>query len=61
MCLSTVYKGTSVDPEQLVSEYVTEVEVVDGALRIYDITGNILDVPGTLQKVDLIKSTIFIA
>jgi predicted RNA-binding protein len=61
MCLSTVYKGNTADANKLL-EYVTNIDVnaETGSLRLYDITGDVKDIQGKLQSVDLIKNIILV-
>jgi predicted RNA-binding protein len=60
MCLSTVYAGDSPDPAAQILEYVTNIEVDGDKIRLYDITGEVKEVHGAIQAVDLIKNTVFI-
>ena len=61
MCLSTVYKGTAPEPENMLAEYVTSLELKDGEIHMTDITGDELRVRGALLSVDLVENRIFIA
>ncbi len=60
MCLSTAYKGGTADAQNLLAEYVTGVEAVDGTIRLTDITGEEISVRGALRSIDLIANRIYI-
>lgn len=60
MCLSTVIEVR--DGEEItLGEYVSSVEVKDGALTLTDIMGREINVSGSIKSVDLVKNTILVA
>ena len=60
MCLSTVYKGNTADPENKLAEYVACIDIEDGAIRFTDVIGEALAVRGSLTHIDLAKGIIFV-
>jgi len=60
MCLSTVYKGDSVSPENILAESVVGVKAENDEIRLTDITGEEFLFRGKLRSVDLIDDRIFI-
>ena len=60
MCLSTVYKGETPDPENMLAEYVTNLEISGGSIRLTDVTGDETHIRGALRHIDLISNRIFI-
>jgi len=60
MCLSTVYKGNTPDPENMLAESITGVKASDGEIHLTDITGEEFIFRGSLRSVDLIDDRIFI-
>ncbi|GHU67942.1 hypothetical protein AGMMS49983_19870 [Clostridia bacterium] len=60
MCLSTVYAGSAPDPETMILEYVTHIDVNGPQIRLYDITGEMKEIPGTIHSVDLINNIVLI-
>jgi predicted RNA-binding protein len=61
MCLSTVYNNEADVAENMICEYVTSVDVDGDTILLRDILGNVTDVKGSLQRVDLVKNIIVIA
>ena len=60
MCLSTVYKGNTEAPENILAEYVVTVETDGETLRFTDITGEQLTLRARITQIDLIKGKIYI-
>ena len=60
MCLSTVYKGNEIKDENMLCEYVTEIDLSDGNVNLVDITGATKEYKGLISKIDLIKNVIFV-
>jgi predicted RNA-binding protein len=61
MCLSTVYKGSEPGADNVLAEYVTNIEVADGSILLTDITGEELTFRGALRHIDLINGKIYVA
>ena len=59
MCLSNAYKETGTDTE-LLCQYVSNVEVKDGVVLLTTLTGEEMNVEGTVKKIDLINNTVII-
>ena len=59
MCLSTAYIGKA-GQEPPVAEDVTEVHSENGRVRLIDISGQVVEVQGTLSRIDLIRNVILI-
>lgn len=60
MCLSTAYIGTEESEEGRLCEYVTSVSSDGGTLRLTDISGEVVEVDGSIRSVDMIRNVIFI-
>ena len=60
MCLSTIYSGKEINDEKILCEYVTEIEINEYNLKVIDITGNMTEYNGIINKIDLIRNSIFI-
>lgn len=60
MCLSTVYKGNEVKDENMLCEYVTEIDMKNGFVNLVDITGATKEYKGIISKIDLINNAIFV-
>ena len=60
MCLSTVYKGSEPVSQNILAEYVTNLNIMDGQIDMTDITGEALTVRGSLRSVDLVSNRIFL-
>jgi predicted RNA-binding protein len=60
MCLSTVYELGVKGSNRVLCEYASTVEALGDTLLLTDITGNEIRVAGRVERVDLIKNTIFI-
>ena len=60
MCLSTVYSGNEINDENLLCEYVTEINVHDNFVQLFDITGASKEYKGIVNKIDLVKNVIFV-
>lgn len=59
MCLSSVYEvkdGT----ENLVSEYVSAIEIDADQVKLTDIVGKESTVKGNIKKIDLVKNIILV-
>jgi predicted RNA-binding protein len=61
MCLSTVYAGDAPDPAALILEYVTNIDIEGEQIRLYDITGEMKEIRGSIRAVDLIKNTVYLS
>lgn len=59
MCLSTVYEVKD-NEEKLVCQYVSGISVENGKVHLTDITGNEIDISGSIKNVDLIKNTVLV-
>ena len=60
MCLSTVYSGEQPEPDAIILEYVTNIDILGNTIRLYDITGEIKEITGSIHTIDLVKNTIMI-
>ncbi|MCL2110959.1 MAG: CooT family nickel-binding protein [Clostridiales bacterium] len=60
MCISTVYKGTTPAPENILAEYITALSFGDGAVSVTDITGERTTLTGTITRIDLAAGKIFL-
>lgn len=60
MCLSTVYSGEQPDPEKVILEYVTNIDVDGQRICLYDIAGETKEITGTIHSIDLVKNAILI-
>ena len=60
MCLSTIYNGNETTDDNMLCEYVVEVDINDNNLKVIDITGNMSEYSGSINKIDLVKNQIFI-
>lgn len=60
MCLSTVYSGGQPDPDMIILEYVTNIHVDGNTLRLYDISGEVKEITGTIHSIDLVKNAILV-
>ena len=61
MCLSTVYRGTSPDPENKLAEYVVGVDIKGANIHLTSITGEELDLRGAISHIDLVSGKIFLS
>jgi predicted RNA-binding protein len=59
MCLSTAYKEVS-GQQDMVCQYVSNIEIQDGRVVLTDVMGQELAVDGTLKKVDLVNNVVVI-
>lgn len=60
MCLSTIYSGNEINEDNKLCEYVTEIKIQDGNVRVFDIAGELKEYNGIINKIDLVKNTVFI-
>ena len=60
MCLSTVFSGEQPDPDMMILEYVTNIDIDGNTIRLYDITGETKEISGSIHSIDLVKNTIMI-
>ena len=51
MCLSTVYRSS--DPDSIVMEYVSKIDVKDGRITLTDVMGEEKTIEGALEMIDL--------
>ena len=60
MCLSTVYSGEQPDSNSIILEYVTNIDIDGNLIRLYDISGEIKEIKGSIHSIDLVKNAILI-
>ena len=60
MCLSTVYSGEHPEPDAVILEYVTNIDIEGNTIRLYDIAGEIKEITGYIHSIDLVKNAILI-
>ena len=60
MCLSTVYSGEHPDPDMVILEYVTNIDVDGNKICLYDIAGEKKEIIGTIHSIDLVRNAILI-
>ncbi|MEE0421419.1 MAG: CooT family nickel-binding protein [Lachnospiraceae bacterium] len=51
MCLATAYKSNQ--PDSIILEYVSKIEVKDGKVILTDVMGDRKEVEGTIEMADL--------
>jgi predicted RNA-binding protein len=61
MCLSTVYPSSGAQTDIPLARNVTSVRVVDGKIILTDLMGEISEIPGAIEQIDLIKNFITIS
>ncbi len=59
MCLSTVYKNT-MDPQCIAMRNVMAIECRDGKVILTDLMERQLEIPGTLEKANLIDGYVIV-
>ncbi len=59
MCLSTAYYREKKD-ENIAAEYVSEVIVEEGRVRLIDVMGDEMTIEGTLKYVNLTGGTVIL-
>ena len=59
MCLSTAYYREKKN-ENIAAEYVAEIIIEDGAVRLIDVMGDEMRIEGTLKYVNLTGGTVII-
>lgn len=60
MCLANVYRNTK-GPDNLISEYISKIQIDNSSVILTDIMNNTTSVEGTLSEIDLENNTIIIA
>ena len=59
MCLSTVYKNT-IDPAAILMKNVMTIECRDGKVVVTDLMERQLEIPGTLDRADLVNGYVIV-
>ncbi len=59
MCLSTVYKNT-IDPAAILMKNVMTIECRDGKVIVTDLMERQLEIPGTLDRADLVNGYVIV-